>query len=208
MIGLPKDITIATQSVSRETMARLERLVSLLIKWNGAINLISKSSEDSIWSRHIADSAQVFNYGLTADRWVDLGSGGGFPGLVIAILAAEVKPTLHVTLVESDQRKSAFLRHAIQSLSLATDVIAERIEAIDSLHADVVSARALAPLVMLCSYADRHLSPNGKGIFLKGKNATDEIAVARKEWNFMLDTHPSATDPLAAVLVVAELSHV
>ena len=208
MTGLPTDFMVAKQSVSRGTMARLEALVLMLIKWNGAINLISKSSESGIWSRHIVDSAQVFEYGIDADTWADLGSGGGFPGLVIAILAAQIKPSLQVTLVESDQRKAAFLRQAVQALSLSANVIADRIEVIKSLQADVVSARALAPLSMLCSFADRHLAPRGKGIFLKGRNATAEIAAAREDWTFMLDTHQSLTDPMSAVLVVSGLSHV
>lgn len=208
MIGLPTEFVVAKHNVSRETIARLEALVAMLIKWNSTINLISKSSEGSIWSRHVADSAQVFEYGMDADTWVDLGSGGGFPGLVIAILAAQIKPALQVTLVESDQRKAAFLRQAIKALSLSAGVIADRIEAIDSLQANVVSARALAPLPMLCSFADRHLAPKGKGIFLKGKNATAEIAAAKEDWTFMLDTYPSVTDPLALVLVVTGLAHV
>jgi 16S rRNA (guanine527-N7)-methyltransferase len=208
MIGLSPDLRVANQSVSRETIGRIDALVTMLIKWNAAINLISKSSVSDIWVRHIFDSVQVFDYGKDADKWVDLGSGGGFPGLVVAILAAQVRPALQITLVESDQRKAAFLRQAAQSLCLSVGVIAERIEAIDGLHADVVSARALAPLSQLCSFADRHLAPTGRGIFLKGKAAPDEIASARKEWNFMLETHPSTTDPLAVVLVVAGLTHV
>lgn len=98
--------------VSRETSQRLSALVALLIKWNKAINLVSKDTVGEIWSRHILDSAQIFNLGCKASLWADLGSGGGFPGLVVAVLAAEKAPHMQIVLVESDQRKAAFLRQA------------------------------------------------------------------------------------------------
>lgn len=202
------DLGLPGVNVSRETEQRLGDFVRLLEKWNAAINLISKSTIGQIWSRHILDSAQVFSYGAAAHRWADLGSGGGFPGLVVAILAAEKAPNMRIILVESDQRKAAFLRQASQSLGLSAEVISDRIEVIPPLLADVVSARALAPLPQLCAFAKTHLAADGAAVFLKGKSCTAEIADARKNWNFSLESHASMTDPSALVLVLKGISNV
>jgi 16S rRNA (guanine527-N7)-methyltransferase len=203
-----RDAVVSSLSVSRETEARLQGLVGLLEKWNVAINLVSKATLDQIWQRHILDSAQVFDHGIAARRWLDLGSGGGFPGLVVAILAAEKAPEMQVTLVEADQRKATFLRAVGQSLGLSTTVLSDRVEAIAPQVADVVSARALAPLSQLCAFARPHLVPEGAAIFLKGKTFAAEVADARKNWNFALESHPSITDPSAVVLVLKGISHV
>jgi 16S rRNA (guanine527-N7)-methyltransferase len=199
---------LSSLSVSRETEAQLQGFVDLLEKWNTAINLVSKATIDEAWQRHILDSAQVFDYGIDAHHWLDLGSGGGFPGLVVAILAAEKAPQMLVTLVESDQRKAAFLRAASQALGLTTTVLSARAEAVPQQAADVVSARALAPLSQLCAFAKRHLAPDGTAIFLKGKSFAAEVAEARQNWNFALESHPSITDPSAVVLVLKGISHV
>jgi 16S rRNA (guanine527-N7)-methyltransferase len=208
MTNDPRDAVLSSRSVSRETEGRLQAFVDLLKKWNPAINLVSKASIDQVWQRHILDSVQVFDYGITAQRWLDIGSGGGFPGLVVAILAAEGAPAMQVTLVESDQRKATFLRAASQSLGLGTMVLSDRAEAIAPQAADVISARALAPLPQLCTLAQRHLASNGTAIFLKGKSFAAEVAEARQNWNFALESHPSITDPSAVVLVLKGISHV
>lgn len=195
--------------VSRETMERLERLVALLTKWNPAINLVSKKTIDDAWARHIIDSAQLFALApSTAKTWVDLGSGAGFPGLVIACLAKELRPNMHVTLVEADRRKAAFLASTSHALGLDVTVIAERIESVAPIGADVVSARALAPLSQLCAFAQRHMGETGIGLFPKGASYAEEIAVARKEWNFDLTLHPSKTEDAAVILRLERLSHV
>lgn len=194
--------------VSRETSQRLSALVALLIKWNKAINLVSKDTVGEIWSRHILDSAQIFNLGCKASLWADLGSGGGFPGLVVAVLAAEKAPHMQIVLVESDQRKAAFLRQAGQTLGLNVKVLADRIENVQPLNADIVSARALAPLPQLCVFAHRHLSPDGAAIFMKGRSHSEELTNARDNWNFALESHPSITDPSALVLVLRGIVHV
>ena len=199
---------MAILDVSRETNDRLTALVALLVKWNAAVNLVSKDTLSHVWQRHILDSAQIFKLGSDAKVWADLGSGGGFPGLVVAILAAEKSPLMQVVLVESDQRKAAFLAQASQSLGVHTKIIADRIEKIGALNADIVSARALAPLPLLCSFAARHLAPHGAAIFLKGRSFHTELVLAQASWNFSLQTHASITDPSAFVLVLKEIVHV
>ena len=189
--------------VSRETLDRLEQYEALVRKWNPAINLVSPRSLTELRSRHIADSAQLCALG-PRDRgiWADLGSGGGFPGLVVAILARELSPDLHTVLVESDRRKAAFLMTAARELDLSTRVLAERIEKLDPFGATVLSARALAPLAVLLGFAERHLAPEGICVFPKGETWRDELDEARKVWSFDLETHPSATDGAAQILIL------
>ena len=134
--------------VSRETFEKLKAFAELVRKWNPKINLVSKDSLNDLWSRHILDSVQIFELVPGPGKWVDLGSGGGFPGIVISILNQEER-NFDVVMVESDQRKSAFLRTAIRELDLAAKVKTERIEELECLEADVLSARALADLTKL-----------------------------------------------------------
>lgn len=195
-------------NVSRETLDRFDELSALVLKWNSAINLVSKSSIRSMQERHFADSAQLFSLAGKFENWVDLGSGGGFPALVIAILAAESSPSAIVTMVESDNRKCEFLRHSSRQLSLKTVVINDRIENVKPLNADVVSARALAPLKKLCEYFDLHKSSRGIGIFPKGVHFQEELDIARQNWNLEYKAHPSLTDPSAVVLEVKDISRV
>lgn len=193
--------------VSRETEARLRALEHLLAKWNPTINLVAKSTVASAWDRHILDSAQLFAVG-PFDIWADLGSGGGFPGLVIAALAAEKHPSAKIVLVEIDQRKATFLREAARQLGIEVTVKVERIEELDPLGADVVSARALAPLTDLCAFAVRHLAKGGVAVFPKGAGWRDEVKAAKEGWSFDLNQVPSLTDPASVVLLVKEIKHV
>lgn len=187
--------------VSRETLDRLQTYADLLTKWNPAINLVSKSTLPDLWTRHMADSAQVLDAaGLVRGHWADLGSGGGFPGMVVAILAAEKAPALTVTCVESDQRKATFLRTVARETGIEAQVRTERIETLEPLAANVVSARALAPLPALIGYAERHLAPEGFALFLKGTGQAQEIEAALASWAFQIDTIPSATDRGATIL--------
>ena len=192
---------IAGQFVSRETIDRLKKYGDLLTKWNPHINLVSGSTIKSLWSRHIEDSAQIFT--LVPDvegSWVDLGSGGGFPGLVIAILAQESNSNLQVTLVESDARKATFLRTVIRECKLSVRVVTDRIESLPSLQADVISARALAELSELLRFADLHLRPTGTALFQKGARWQKELAAVDKSWSFQLDRFTSVTEPEAVIL--------
>ncbi|MHC0052037.1 16S rRNA (guanine(527)-N(7))-methyltransferase RsmG [Actibacterium sp. D379-3] len=201
--------TDAMLNVSRETLERLKTYEALLKKWNPAINLVAKSTLAEAWTRHFIDSAQIFDCAPQDVRhWADLGSGGGFPGMVIAIMAAQRAPDMAVTLVESDQRKATFLRTVAREVGVAVNVIAARIEEVPPLGADVVSARALAPLSVLLGFAERHLTPDGRAIFLKGANHAHEITEALASWRFEVQKIPSRTDPQAVILSIGGLAHV
>lgn len=192
--------------VSRETVQTLLDFEMLLRKWTTAINLVSKSTVSEIWQRHISDSAQIFQYlPAGAKNWLDLGSGGGFPGIVVSILARELAPGLRVTLVESDRRKATFLRQAAQQFGLDVVVLDKRIESIPPQAADVLSARALSPLSDLLSHASTHLHPAGVAIFPKGARYNEELAEARSTWVFDVEIKPSCSDPGAAILVIRNI---
>ena len=204
-------MTVASlpEGVSRETLDRLHRLTELLAKWNPAINLVAKSTVDQAWDRHILDSAQLFTLASPlASSWVDMGSGGGFPGLVVACLAADLRPHMTVTLIESDQRKATFLRQAAHDLGLSIRILPQRIETCEPQNAGVLSARALAALPILLGFARRHLSAEGIALFPKGASWREEVEQARKDWQFTLTSHTSATDPQGAILAVKAVSHV
>ena len=193
--------------VSRETFEKLEAFGELVRKWNPRINLVSKSSLDDLWTRHILDSVQVFNLAEGSGVWVDLGSGGGFPGIVVSILNQEERH-FDVTLVESDQRKCAFLRTAIRELTLEASVKNERIEEVKSLNADVLSARALADLTKLLGFAELHLKPEGTALFPKGQSWQREGEEARLSWMYGLESVPSQTNPEAAILKIKDIARV
>lgn len=200
------EASVAGFTVSRETLAALHSFEALVQHWTPAVNLVSKASLAQLWSRHILDSAQIFKFcPPAATSWADLGSGGGFPGIVVAILARELAPRLHVTLVDSDLRKATFLRQAAQTLDLDVTVVSQRIESVQDLRADVLSARALASLSRLLGLAERHLQPGGIAIFPKGARFAEEIAEARKSWAFDVDSRPSLLEAAAAILVIRNI---
>lgn len=193
-------------NVSRETLDRLRQYEALLIKWNTAINLVARSTIAGLWSRHFVDSAQILQFCPDgATHWADLGTGGGFPGLVVAIIAAETRPNLRFTLIESDQRKATFLREVDRQLGVGAKIVADRIENASPLGADVVSARALAPMTALCAYAARHCAADGTAIFQKGASFALEMAEAQNTWDFDHKVYISQTDPAAVVLAVTKL---
>jgi len=195
--------------VSRETLARLERYESLLRKWNPAINLVGRNTLPRAWGRHFIDSAQLWRLRPKDARlWLDLGSGGGFPGLVVAVLAAERDPALRVALVESDGRKASFLSHVCQELGISPKIHRDRAETLAPQGADLVSARALAPLDRLLELAHRHLAPGGVCLFPKGKNSQSELTRARKYWTFDIQQTPSVTDSGGTILKIGGLGRV
>lgn len=196
-------------NVSRETLDRLEHFAELLRKWNQRINLVSRSSMEALWDRHITDSAQLYSIAPhPVGHWVDLGSGGGFPGLVIAIMAMESGSPVRLTLVESDTRKSAFLRTVIRDTGASAQVLNGRMEEIEPLGADVVSARALADLTTLLGYAKRHMIPEGVAIFPKGKTWKKELVEAQSKWNFSQRIDKSNTQDGPVVLSITGVSSV
>ncbi len=202
-----EDLDLAGVAVSRETMAELERFAGLVQKWSPKINLVSARSLDDIWQRHVVDSVQLYRFAPDRfDHWVDLGSGAGFPGVVMALLSKRNLTESRFTLIESDQRKAAFLRTAIREFGLNAVVLSERIEAVAPLGANVVSARALAALDQLLELSARHLGPDGICLFPKGRRAEDEIAAARKLWSFDLDDQQSRTDPEGRILKIERIS--
>ncbi|WPY93694.1 16S rRNA (guanine(527)-N(7))-methyltransferase RsmG [Limimaricola variabilis] len=195
--------------VSRETADRLRTYCELIRKWSPKINLVSRRDLDELETRHIADSLQLSVFLDPAiETWADLGSGGGFPGIVLAICGLEKSPATRFHLVESDARKAAFLRTAIRELKLNAQVHDQRIENTPPLKAERVSARALASLDNLLDLSSRHLTAGGLCVFPKGQSHAEEIETACKRWNFDVETHSSATDPNARILVVSNLSHV
>lgn len=203
------DEHFAALNVSRETFERLEHLADLLRKWNPRINLVSKASLATLWDRHIMDSVQVFEaveQGFA--HWLDIGSGGGFPGLVVAILAKEKSPLSRITMVESDQRKCVFLRTVLRETGTEATVLAKRIESMPPQQVDVLTARALADLPTLLSFADRHLSAEGTALFPKGVTWKKELKEAQKSWSFDHEAIMSKTEPEAVILKIKGLSRV
>lgn len=194
--------------VSRETFSRMEVFAALLEKWTAKINLVSRSSLPHLWERHIRDSIQAVRLAPDADHWADLGSGGGFPGLVVAILATEERPDMRTTLVESDQRKAVFLRTVAREAGARCTVLSERIEAVTPLDADILSARALADLPKLLEYAERHLAPDGTALFPKGASWKKELALAREQWRFDCEAVTSETEPDAVILKIKGVQRV
>lgn len=194
--------SISPTDVSRETLAKLGLYAALLEKWNPKINLVSRSTIPDLWQRHIWDSAQIYPMAPAGDLWLDIGSGAGFPGLVAAVLAVQFNPLQKFRLVESDQRKAAFLRTVIRELGLNATVDAKRVEELPAANADILSARALADLSILLTFADRHLSPTGTAIFLKGETWENEVEAARTLWHFECEKRTSQTDPNAAILLI------
>lgn len=194
-------------NVSRETIARLEAFSALTEKWTPKINLIARSTVSNIWERHVIDSVQLYKFApQTYRRWVDLGSGGGFPGIVMAIIGKTAQPNAEFVLIESDQRKAAFLRTASRELDLAVNVIAQRIEIAQPQDADVVSARALTALSGLFPLTQRHLLADGTALFHKGRQSQQEVTEAQKNWSFDLEDYPSITDPEARILRIQRIN--
>lgn len=185
-------------------MADLERLREMLTDWNGRLSLVSAASLADFWSRHAFDSAQLLAIMPAARRWVDIGAGAGFPGLVLAILLkGEADAKIH--LIESVAKKCRFLEAVTLALALPAEVHNDRAENL-SLQADVVTARAVAPLSRLLGFARPYLARGAIGLFLKGRGAETEIAAARHGWRFTGDVIPSRSDPDGRIVKVEGLS--
>ncbi len=194
--------------VSRETLERLRTYQEHLLKWTKKINLVAPSTKEDSWKRHFVDSAQLYSLKKSdVKNWLDLGSGGGFPGLVCATIAAEKNPEVLFTLVESDARKCAFLRHVCRDLDLEVRILNDRIENLDLQKADVISARALSSLANLIQLSSEHGSSKCQFLFPKGKNWEEEVDLAQKKWRFSLVCHRSKTNAEAVILEIGDITH-
>jgi 16S rRNA (guanine527-N7)-methyltransferase len=192
--------------VSRETIVKLSTYETLLKQWQRTINLVAPSTLGEIWNRHFADSAQLLALApRNAQQWLDLGSGAGFPGLILALLLAE-RGGAKMTLIESDTRKAAFLAEVARQTGVAVDICRARIESRPTqAKVDVITARALAPLPRLLELAAPYFSKDTVGLFLKGRDAQAEVDNALKDWDFSVALHPSQTDDEGRVIAVGAL---
>ncbi|WP_138466265.1 16S rRNA (guanine(527)-N(7))-methyltransferase RsmG [Poseidonocella sp. HB161398] len=199
----------SSESVSRETLDRLELYQALLSKWNTRINLVAPSTIEDSWNRHFRDSLQIFlEAGEEPAHWCDLGSGAGFPGMVAAIAAHGAGWTTKFTLIESDQRKCTFLRTVSRETGVPVTILPERIEAAAPQDADLVSARALAPLPRLLPWIRRHISGNGRAILPKGRTYQQELDEVRDNYAFSLEIRPSEVDSGSVILKLESIRDV
>jgi len=197
----------ALSDVSRETWERIDRFVDLLLSWQTHTNLIAKSTIEHLWTRHVVDSLQLLALAPDAKTWVDLGSGGGFPGIVLACALKE-RSDAKVHLVESIAKKARFLDEVIRRLALPAIVHHRRIEdSGDSFgeKPDVITARAVASLKVLCSYAYPLMGPKTVALFLKGQDVEVELTEASRYWNIQAELVPSKTSPEGRIVVVRGL---
>jgi len=195
----------ATTGVSRETLARLVIYADLLAKWQSRINLIAPSTLPDLWHRHMYDSAQLVPLlPNNAPIVMDIGSGAGFPGLVIAIMA----PRLHVHLIESDTRKATFLREAVRLTKTIATVHTRRAEDLKPFPVDLVTARACAPLSELLELSAPFLTPSTVCVFPKGERVEDELTEAGKRWNMRIERHPSQTAANSTVLRLSDIKRI
>jgi len=192
--------------VSRETLDRLKIHVDLLRDWSARHNLVSQRSLDDVWRRHVWDSAQLTAFvPRNATKIADLGSGAGFPGLVLAALLRE---RVSVTLYEATRKKADFLQVAAKAMDLEVEIRNVRIEDVPNRPFDVVVARALAPLGGLLDYSHRFCTPRTVCLFLKGQSVAAELTEARKSWRMKVSQHQSMTHPSGVILEIRELGHV
>jgi 16S rRNA (guanine527-N7)-methyltransferase len=203
-LAVDRSRALALAPVSRETLDRLDRFVAVLLDWQQRMNLIASSTEPKLWTRHIADSLQLLPLAPQARCWVDLGSGAGFPGLVIACALADV-PEVRVHLVERSTKKAAFLREAVHATGAPAEVHAVRLEDFVEkvgVPVDVVTARALAPLAALLTATYPLLKTGTLGLFPKGQDVDAELTEAAKCWSIQSSLAQSLTDPKARIVCV------
>src|SRR5260221_11249647 len=190
-----KVAALALTPVSRETEPRLDRYVDLLVEWQAKTNLVAPSTLPNLWTRHISDSLQLLSLAPSAKTWVDLGSGGGFPGVVLACALAET-PAANIHLIERNAKKAAFLREAIRVTSaIGTVHLADIGDSVERIAGpiDCVTARALAPLHQLIGFAEPLVGKGAKALFLKGQDVEAELTEATKYWNIQPQLHSSRT---------------
>ena len=192
-------------SLSNEAVEAFKIYLELLTKWQAKINLVSKSTLTDPWQRHVLDSAQLYPHlPEGAEQLADMGSGGGFPGMILAIMSATMGgPKVH--LIESDQRKCVFLSEVNRQTTAGATIHNERVEAIDHLAVDVVTARACASVDKLLEMAAPLLNKNGTCLFLKGQSVADELTQTDKRWTMQLQHIPSLSNPAGSILKIKGL---
>lgn len=208
-LAADKERALALCPVSRETEMRLDAYVALLLRWQSKLNLVASSTLPQLWTRHIADSLQLLPLAPKARVWADLGSGGGFPGLPVACALAD-QPGAKIHLIESNGKKAAFLREAVRVVGAPAVVHQERAEKFGESCAetmDAVTARALAPLKILCDQAFPFIRRGAVGLFLKGQDIDAELTDAAKYWRLEASQVPSKTNAQSSIVVVRVLSH-
>ena len=193
----------ADDALAPEMLQRLERFGRLLTLWNPRINLVSANDLTRLWPRHICDSLQLARQVPPDAAIIDLGSGAGFPGLILAIRTGNP-----VTLIESDTRKAAFLREAARETATRVTILNARIEDATPAPASIVTARALAPVPKLLQWAAPLLLPSGSCLFLKGKSVEDELTEAGTRWHMTIKRTPSRTDPDGVILALSHIRRI
>lgn len=199
---MDSDAFQAAFDVPRGTLDKLQLYEQLLIEWHGRMNLVGPATLTDVWGRHFADSAQLSLHVESGKHWLDIGAGGGFPGLVLAAMGWG-----KFTLVDSVQKKCRFLQAVVDTLELSSTVtiLCARVEALPTLGVQVATARAAAPLATLFDWSLRHVRPGGLYLFPKGRNWANEVENAAESFAFDLETRDSMTDPDARLLLVTDL---
>jgi len=187
--------------VSHETLEKLERYAALLTEWNAKFNLVADSTLPQIWRRHFLDSAQLMNFVPKGARtFADLGSGAGFPGIVLGILGAQ-----KIYLIESTGKKAEFLRTVVSALDINAEILKTRIEDLKNFSVDIVTARALKPLPELLALAKPLMRKTSMAILLKGQHVDVELTESTKYWRFDCETFPSLSDSSGRILAIRNL---
>ena len=192
--------------VSRETFDRLKLCQQELNEWQKKFNLVSNNSLEDSWNRHFLDSAQLFPLiPQNANTLADLGSGAGFPGMIIALMAMEKTPYLKVTLIESITKKTLYLKNLAEKTSCSVEILNQRVEQLKGRKFDVITARAMTALADLLKYANPLMKKNTVCIFPKGKSYLSEIEQAQKLWNFDYEVVPSQTNEESVILLIRHI---
>lgn len=202
-----REAFVQQTNVSRETLEKLDHFADRLERWTKSINLVARGSLDQTWQRHIHDSYQLYDH-IPEDsvNLVDIGSGGGLPALVLAIVDQATGQRRKFTLIESDARKSAFLSLITRELGLNAAVLTERSESASPQAGDLVTSRAFAPLERMMPHLDLHLKPGGHALLLKGSKAIEEVEEAKRSWNFTLELIPSITNAEAHIVKLSQIT--
>jgi len=203
---LKKNEFVKSLNVSRETLKSFYEYETLLSKWNEKINLVSKNTLVDIWERHFLDSGQIIKHvEASGKRWVDVGSGAGFPGLVVALLLRDRKIDCDLVLVEKNPKKGFFLNEVIRKLNLSVEVVNDNIDTLEPLNADILTARAFSELNNLIEIAFRHRKKEGICLFLKGENYRIELDKTLNYWFFDYDIVDSLSSSSGKIIRVKKI---